>query len=478
VGRRTDRLAKPASLELDGPTMAAMLELASARVVKHITSLPSQAMHGTAGAKRLARALREPMPERGVGFERLLRLLFGRIIPASLNTAAPGYLAYIPGGGLFHSALADLITSATNRYVGVWQAAPALAAIEQNVVAWCASIVGLPESAGGILTTGGSLATLGAVVAARHEKLGVDIAKGAAYGSAETHHSAWKALAIAGIQHARVLPTDATSRLDPGALAAAIADDRARGLTPFLVVANAGTTNTGAVDPLPAVADVASREGLWLHVDAAYGGFFAMTARGRATLTGIDRADSVTLDPHKGLFLPYGTGCLVVRDPGALRRAHAMSAAYLPASQTEPEFVDFSDLGPELSRDARGVRVWLPLKMHGAGAFRAALDEKLDLAADAARRLAELPHVRIVEPPALSLFALRVEPPGLDDAALDALNKRVLVAVNARQRVFITGTMLRGAFVVRVCVLSFRTHRDRIDALVDDARAAITEVVS
>lgn len=450
-----------------------MVTQAMDRIERHLESLPRQPMHATAGGKKLARALAAPMPERGRSFDRILRLLFGRIIPASLNTASPGYLAYIPGGGLFHAAVADLIADATNRYVGVWLAAPALAQIEENVIQWFAGMLGLPPGAGGLLTTGGSLANLGAVVAARRDRLPPDFLRGVIYTSEEAHHSVRKAALIAGFPMERVveIPTDDRFRMIPAAVEAAILRDRAAGLTPFLLVASAGTTSTGAVDDLPALADIAAREGLWLHVDAAYGGFFALTDRGRAALTGIDRADSVTLDPHKGLFLPYGTGCLLVRDREALRRAHAVHASYLPPMQTEPGLIDFCDLGPELSRDARGLRVWLPLSMHGAPVFRAALDEKLDLARHAADALRRMPRIEVVAEPALSLLAFRVR--AGSPAESDARSRRLIAQVNEKQRVLLTGAVVKGRFVVRMCILSFRTHADRVAMALEDIEGSL-----
>jgi aromatic-L-amino-acid/L-tryptophan decarboxylase len=221
---------------------------------------------------------------------------------------------------------------------------------------------------------------------------------------------------------------------------------------------------------------VAARERLFLHVDAAYGGFFALTERGRVTLRGIERADSVTLDPHKSLFLPYGTGCLVVRDREALRRAHAVPATYLPPMQSDEGLIDFCELGPELSRDARGLRVWLPLAMHGAGVFRAALDEKLDLARWAADALRALPGLEVCAEPQLSLLAFRTRVAGASEAEMDARTRRLVAAVNEKQRVLLTGAVVRGRFVIRMCVLSFRTHRDRIEAAIDDVRASLAEL--
>jgi aromatic-L-amino-acid decarboxylase len=299
------------------------------------------------GADELARALHEPTPpEHGAEFETLLELLFERAVPKSFNAAGPGYLAYIPGGGLFAAALADLIANSVNRYTGLWRPAPALVQLEVDAVRWLCGFVGYGSGSGGILTSGGSLANLSALVTARRERLGEDFSKGTLYASDQVHHSVLKAALLAGFpeRHVRQVPSDALFRLCMGALEAQVRADRAAGLTPFLIVANGGSTNTGAVDDLEALADLAARERLALHVDAAYGGFFALTERGRRALHGLERADSITLDPHKGLFLPYGNGALLVKDVSALRRAHAVHAAYLPEAQVDPERVDFADL--------------------------------------------------------------------------------------------------------------------------------------
>lgn len=473
--RKIPRVAPPMPLELPSATMRSMVELAMERIVRHVETLSSQPMHAVAGGKKLVRVLREPMPELGTPYERLVRLLFGRVIPASMNSASPGYLAYVPGGGLFHAAVADLIADATNRYVGMWQAAPGLVQLEQNVIDWFAAMLGLPKTAGGLLTSGGSIATLTALVTARHEKLPPEFQRGVLYVSDQVHHAITKSALFAGFlrERIRVVPSDETHRLRLDLLEAAIAADRAAGLLPFCVVGSAGTVNTGAVDDLGALAALATREGLWFHVDAAYGGFFALTERGRAALAGIERADSVVVDPHKGLFLPYGTGCLLVRERHRLERAHAVRAPYLPAKQVDDDTVDFCDLGPELSRDNRGLRVWLPLKMHGAATFRAALDEKLDLAAYAYDALSRLPGVEVGDPPTLSLFTWRLRPEGLEGEALDVKNRRLLSAINQRQRVLLTGTTLATGFHVRLCVLSFRTHREHIERALEDIRAEV-----
>jgi aromatic-L-amino-acid decarboxylase len=466
-------------LEPDADAMRRLVAAALQRVVAHVESLPRQPAVDVEGAAEAARALVERLPETGAPLDAVLDLLFERAVPKSFNTAGPGYLAYIPGGGLFHAAVADLIADAVNRYVGVWQAAPALSQLEANVTRWFCDLVGYPEGSLGLLTSGGSLANFVALATARRERLPEDFLRGVLYASDQTHHSVQKAALLAGFPAGRVreVPSDGGFRMRVDALRDAVAADRARGLTPFLVVGNAGTTNTGAVDDLDALAGVAAAEGLWLHVDAAYGGFFLLTERGREAMRGIARADSVTLDPHKGLFLPYGTGALVVRDGGALRRAHGLHADYLPSRPPDPEFVDWSEVSPELSRPFRGLRVWLPVKLMGIAPFRRALDEKLDLAASASAELRRIAGIEIVAEPQLSLLAFRLVREGLDPASLDALNRRFLERVNARKRVYLTGTVAHGRFVLRICVLSFRTHQDRMTAALEDIRAASAEVL-
>ena len=463
------------SLELSPAEMERLARLALDRIVAHVDSLPAQRAADTEGAAELSRALieREP-PEAGVPAEELLDLLFDRAIPKSFNTASPGYLAYIPGGGLFQSAVADLVAAATNRYVGVFAAAPLLVQLETNVVRWFTRLAGLPETAGGFLSSGGSLANFSAIVAARRERLPEDFLSGVLYVSDQTHHCVAKAAVLAGFpaRNVREIASDGAFRLRLDLLERAVAEDRENGLSPFLVVGSAGTTNTGAVDDLGALAAFCRRAGLWFHVDAAYGGFFLLTERGRRAMAGIEKADSIVLDPHKGLFLPYGTGCLLVRDAAVLRRAHAVDAEYLPGMQSDPDLVDFCEISPELSRDNRGLAVWLPLKLHGLGPFRRNLDEKLDLACWAAREIALLPGFEVVAEPQLSLLAFRFAPEDVSGPALEALNRRLLAAVNARGRVHLTATTAKGAFVLRICVLSFRTHFDRMQAALEDIATA------
>jgi len=459
-----------ADLEFTPDEMRRMGEQVLRRVVGFIASLPSQPILGDVDAAELCRSLREPVPEEGVGLEPLLEHLFRDLIPRSFNTAAPGYLAYIPGGGLFPAALADLLADGVNRFTGIWLAAPALVQLEANALDWLREWMQFPSEARGLLTTGGSMANFNAIVCARERHLGAEIRRGVLFTSSQVHHSVVKSAKLAGIMpdRVRMIPVDGGFRMRVDALQAAVVEDRARGLVPFLVVSTAGTTNTGAVDPLDAVADICERERLWHHVDGAYGAFFHVVEELRPLLSGLPRADSVTLDPHKGLFLPYGTGALLVRDGGALRAAHAATAEYLPDMAGAEEFYDPSQHGPDLSRGFPGLRVWLSVKLFGAAKLRAAIAEKRALALDAADRLARVPGIVMVAPPQLSLFAFHLDWPGATLEDQNAATRRLIDRVIARQRVMLSGCAVDGRFLARVCVLSFRTRQAQIDQAVED----------
>ncbi len=449
-----------------------MAARASAALIDHIASLPDQPASNFDGVGQLVAALREPPPEQGSEFAVLLDQI-GEAAVRGFNTAGPGYLAYIPGGGLWSAAVADFLATAFNRYVGVWNAAPVFVQMEWQAIRWLADAFGYPAESSGILTSGGSMSNFSAVVAARRALLGDDLAGGVVYVTDQTHVSAMKAAVLAGLPRAnvRALPADDLLRMDPGSLRATVAADRAAGLRPFLVVASAGTTNTGAVDPIAAVADVARDEGLWLHVDAAYGGFFQLTDRGRAAFAGVERADSITLDPHKGMFLPYGTGCLLVRGGRRLREAHDVHEAdYLQDLAENESAPDFADLSPELSRDFRGLRVWLPLKLHGLTAFREALDEKLDLTGVLYEGIRGAPGIEVPWEPELSVVAFRM--------GTEAGTRLLLDRINASRRIFLSSTMIGGRMFLRACIVSHRTHRDRIEEAVAIIRGAAADVLN
>jgi aromatic-L-amino-acid decarboxylase len=467
------------NLELSAETMRMMANAVAARCIEHIARVAEQPSCGNvADADRVCLALREPSPEEPVALGPILDELFAELVPRSFTTIGPGYMAYIPGGGLYPAALADFIANTTNRFTGVWLAAPALVQLEANALDWLRAWMDFPETTRGLFTTGGSMATFNAIVCARERHLGPEIRRGVLYTSDQAHYSVAKAAKLAGIMPDRVrqVPSDEGYRLNIDALENAVAADRHAGLLPFAVVSSAGTTNTGAVDPLAAIGDLCRRESMWHHVDGAYGAFFYLLDDLKPLLTGLSRADSLTLDPHKGMFLPYGTGALLVRDGSALRAAHEATAAYLPPHPTE--HYDPSQYGPELSRGFPGLRVWLSVKMFGAAAFRAAIAEKRALAVDAFRRVARLPHVVVDAAPELSLFAFHLSWPGASREDEDRATKRLMDETTMRGRVMLSGSHSHGRFLGRVCVLSFRTHAPQIDALVDDLAASIAAIVS
>ena len=456
-----------------------MADLVVARCVDHIASLPQQALYGVDHAEALCISMRESAPAAGTALPALLDELFDRCIPQSFNTASPGYLAYIPGGGVYTAALADFIADTANRYTGVWQAAPALLQLESNALNWLGEWIGMPAGTSGVFTTGGSMATFNAVLCAREKYLAAEIRRGVLYTSDQAHHCVHKSAKLAGIMPDRVrsIPCDAHYRMPLAALRDAIAADRAAGLTPFMVVSSAGTTNTGAVDPLDAIADLCAAADLWHHVDGAYGAFFQLCDDTRDVLRGIERADSLTLDPHKGMFMPYGTGALLVPDGARLRAAHEATADYLPEMPSPTEFYDPSQHGPDLSRGFPGLRMWMTMKIYGTDTFRSAIAEKRALALDAAARVAQLPHVVMDAPPELSLFPFHLTWPGATRAQEDDATRALMDNVSKRGRVMISGAVAGGRYVGRVCVLSFRTHAAQIDALVEDLSAAIHDVI-
>jgi aromatic-L-amino-acid/L-tryptophan decarboxylase len=460
--------------------MRAMADEVVARCVSHIASLDRQPACGDVDAAELCRALREASPQQGTPLEPLLDSLFRDWIPRSFTAPSPGYLAFIPGGGLYPAALADFIADTTNRYTGVWQAAPALVQLEANALDWLREWMDFPPEARGLFTNGGSMATFNAIVCARERYLGAEIRRGVLYTSDQAHHSVLKSAKLAGVMPDRVraIASDDRYRLRVDLLQQAIAADRRAGLTPFAVVSSAGTTNTGAVDPLEGIQDVCEREGMWHHVDGAYGAFFYLSEDLRGTLRGLPRADSLTLDPHKGMFLPYGTGALLVRDGAALRAAHEATADYLPAMPHPSDFYDPSQHGPELSRGFPGLRVWLCVKLFGAAAFRDAIGEKRALTVDAWHRVAALPGIVIDAEPELSLFAFHLTWPGASQADEDAATRALMQKTTGRGRVMVTGCTAHGRALGRVCVLSFRTHQDQIDSLIEDMTSAIKEIRS
>ena len=405
----------------------------------------------------------------------LLELLARHVDNSGLNPASGGHLGYIPGGGIYTSAVGDYLADVTNRYSGVYYASPGGALLEHHLLDWMARLIGYPAKAAGTFCSGGSIANLTAIVAAREARglRAADTPRVVTYLTAQTHHSVPKALRIAGLGESvtRLVALDDRYRMRADVLEQLVRADREAGLLPWLVVSSAGSTDVGAVDPLEAIADVATAHGLWHHVDGAYGAFFALTADGRAILRGMERSDSIVMDPHKTLFLPYGSGVVLVRDRAHLLRAFTMEAAYMQDALAHRVELSPADLSAELTRPFRGLRLWLPLLLHGLAPFRAALEEKLLLARYFRARAAELGY-EVGPEPDLSVVIYRYLPVAMrkgdvprDPEAQNRINRRILERIHQDGRVFISSTLLDGFFTLRFACVVHRTHLETVDLL-------------
>jgi aromatic-L-amino-acid decarboxylase len=466
---RLDRLEAAArTLEMDPVGRAGLLDEAAAYAERFLTALPD--LPGYVDDDEAAAAA---LPEPIVGdapsdIGATLTSLWDGVDRVGVNEMAGHFFGFIPGPGLHASAVADYLGAVTNRYGGVAFGAPGLVRLQRRLLDWIGAHVGYPTGSGGDLTSGGSIANLIAIVTARDAARvqPAELPRLVVYLTDQTHHSVAKALRIAGLAAATVrsVPIDDHFRMDAERLARQVERDRADGLRPWLAVASAGTTDTGAVDPLPLIADVAASNGLWFHVDGAYGGAFALCETGRTRLAGIERSDSLVMDPHKGLFVPFGTGVVLVKDRAAMIRSHVDEASYLQDALTGDGEVSPADVSPELTRPNRVLRVWLPLRLHGAAAFRSALEEKLALAEHLHARLGEIPEIEVGPEPDLSVVTFRCR--GRDGDA-SAASERLHRALLADGRAFLSSTTIGGAFTLRMAILNLRTHREHVDRAVE-----------
>ena len=428
------------------------------------------------GPDQGAGLLGSPIAEQGIAIDEVIRLWEEDVVRPGLNPASGGHLAYVPGGGIYPAALGDYLAAVTNKYAGLYYVGPGAVRMENLLLRWMADLVGYPAGAVGNIASGGSIASLAAIVTAReaHGLKGADFAGAVVYLTSQAHHCLAKAIRLAGLAEApvRIIATDDRFRMVPEALAAAIVADRAAGLKPWLIIAAAGTTDTGAVDPLDRIADIAARERCWFHVDAAYGGFFLLTDHGKAILKGIERSDSVVLDPHKGLFLPYGSGVVLVRDAKPMRAGHSYFGNYMQDAAGDDGEVSPADVSPELTKHFRGVRMWLPLKLLGVKPFRSALEEKLLLARYFRAEVRAL-GFEVGPEPDLSIVTYRWVPKGVSEEEVDRVNEGIVEFVRRDGRVFISSTIVDGRFTLRMVALAFRTHRRTMDLALKVLRAAV-----
>jgi glutamate/tyrosine decarboxylase-like PLP-dependent enzyme len=403
------------------------------------------------------------LADEGWSYAQILEEIGRTIDKPGLNPASGGHLGYIPGGGILPAALGDFMAAVTNRYAGVAYANPGAVDLEHALVRWMADLFGFPKEAGGTLTSGGSIANLAAITAARDafDLRPSQYEQCVIYGSPQMHHCLHKALRIAGLEYAilREVPLNERHQIDATLLESIIREDKAAGLKPFLIIGSVGTTDTGSIDPLDALADLAEKENLWLHLDAAYGGFFYMLDAIKPLMKGIERAHSIVVDPHKGLFLPYGTGAVIVRDIATLHRSFWYQANYMQDTKDNDLGYSPADISPELTRHFRGLRMYVPLKLFGLQAFRDCLEEKLMLCRYFHENIKSTGFETGPEP-ALSVTYFRYVSDAINP---DEFNKNLVDFVRNDGHVFLSSTTINGVFWIRLAVLSFRTKKHHID---------------
>ena len=429
------------------------------RIVEHLATLRSQPVGAKADPAALLAALNEPAPEQGMEFEAVLEQLERQILPNSMHVNHPRFFAYVPGPSNFVGVMADAIISGYNVFAGTWISGSGPAAVELAVIEWLREICGLPKSAGGLFVSGGSMANLTALAVARHVKLG-DRSDGASvYFSDQAHSSLEKALRVIGIASANIrkLPADPDYRLPVRELAQWIEKDRAAGKQPFCVIASAGTTNTGAIDPLDQLGALCREQGLWLHIDGAYGAPAVISPRGLKLLAGLDLADSLSLDPHKWLFQPFETGCVLVRDLAHLRDTFRILPEYLKDTHQYSAEFNFTDHGLQLTRSFRALKLWMSMKVFGLAAFRAAIERGFAQAEFIEARLRKMPGWEIVTPAQMGIVCFRY--PRADDAA----HLRLVQTILQDGFALITSTVLQQRTVLRTCTINPRTTEADIE---------------
>jgi aromatic-L-amino-acid decarboxylase len=436
-------------------------------------------------AGELRAAVTRDVPENPVPVEELLAYVRRVLLDYSMYCGHPGFMAYISGAGTVPGAVADLLAAALNGNLGGWRLAPAPTEIEQHLARWFAAEFGLPPTGGGLLVSGGAMANFVALKAARDARAGWDVrergvAAGpplAIYASEEVHHVVDRAADMLGLGAAAVrkIPVDEGFRMVLGRLEERIEADVAAGVRPIAVVGTGGTVATGAIDPLEGIAGICERRGLWFHVDGAYGGPAAFVPELRPLLAGIERADSIAFDPHKWLYTPHSGGCVILRDLSDAERAFSLSPDYVREDkEITGSGVDSFNLGPQFSRGFQAFKVWLSLLAHGTAAYRRRIFHDCELARYLGARAAERPDFELSAPVGLSICCFRYVPPDLPggpgrEEYLDRLNERLLPEIQLDGRAYCSNAVLRGRYVLRACIVNFRTEADDCDRLLDAA---------
>jgi len=440
------------------------------QLVDHFENLASKPVMRVSPRIELEAKLREPLPEWPTPVDSLLEQLQRDVWSNIGNVQHPRFFAFIPGPSNFVSVMADALAAGFNPFAGNWLEGSGTSQIELVAIDWLREMCGLPETAGGLFVSGGSMANLTALMTARQAKLDNRSENAVVYFSDQTHSSIEKALRVLGFarEQIRKLPSDDAFRLRIESLRQAVAEDRAGGRQPFCVIANAGTTNTGAIDPMNEIADFCRQENLWLHVDGAYGAAACLSERGKKLLAGIERADSLSLDPHKWLFQPFEIGCVLARDARLLKKTFHTMAEYLEdTKRAEEEEINYYDYGVQLTRGFRALKLWLSLKTFGAAAFREAINHGFELAEFAENILRQSNRWRIVTPATMGIVTFRYVAEGCAENEINEIHRRMVEMMAEDGFAFANSTALRGQTVMRFCAINPRTTEDDVRATIE-----------
>jgi aromatic-L-amino-acid/L-tryptophan decarboxylase len=437
-------------------------------IVDHWEGLEQARPITTGRADELRARLAEPPPAGPTAPDAVIDQVLRDVLPFAQSGHHPRFFARIPGPSNPIGVLADALAIGHNAFVGSWTGGSGAATVELITLGWLAELFGLPADSDGAFVSGGSVANLTALAAARTAQLDGADERAIVYLSDQTHASVTRALRVLGFAdtRVRVLETGADLRLAPDRLAAQVAADRAAGLHPFCVIATAGSTNTGVVDPLDELANLCGEAGMWLHADAAYGGPAVLSEAGRTALAGIHRVDSIAIDPHKWLFQPYEIGCVMVRHRGALAQTFALHPEYLADVVGADDEVNFFDRGIQLTRGFRALKLWMTIKVFGLDALRDAIDHTLALASYAEQELRRRPQWEIVTPASLAIVSFRRRWPSAGAEEENRRNEALIAAMTADGRAAISSTTLHGRVVLRLCTINPRTTRADIDTTI------------
>ena len=477
-----DRNTEPAKLDLDADEMRSLGYRIVDSLVSHYEGLREKPVSQIKSRKALEAILAEPPPEHASSPLDLVEQLERDVFSNIMLTNHPRFFAFVPGPSNYVGAMADALASGYNAIVCDWAEASGPATIEAVTVDWLRQLCGFPPQAGGLFVSGGSVANLTALAAARHIKLNDNITDAILYCSDQTHASNHKGIRLLGFGGEQIQPvaTDDRGCIKVEALATLIQQDRHAGKRPFCVIANAGTTNTGAVDPLNALRDLCDTEELWLHADGAYGAAAVITERGKAALEGLGRVDSLSIDPHKWLFQPFEIGCVLVNDSAVLKRTFTTEHEYMQDVDGDQHAgeINYCDYGIQLTRDFKALKLWMSIKTFGLATFRDAIDRCLDLADYAERRVRGNPATELVSPAQLGVVGFRYTHPQRTDAELDSINLELIQALMTNGYAFLSSTRLDARTVLRFCIINPRTTEDDIDQTLNVLDGLFADLVS